>query len=59
MILNDAYWEWVAELPSEFKSEEEYRAMVADEACEEMIDFNYCPRCECYNKCEKRSKSIE
>ena len=52
--MSDAYWEWVDDLPSEFKSEQEYREMAAQELCEEMIESNLCTTCKYYNKCVLR-----
>ena len=58
MILNDAYWEMVSELPPELTSEEEYRTMQAQELCDEWIKSGFCETCQYYNECEYRSKSI-
>ena len=59
MITNDAYWEWVNDLPSELKSEQEYREMQAQELCEDMKEANLCGICRLYNQCEDKSKSIQ
>jgi hypothetical protein len=53
---DDAYWEWVDELPPEFKSEDSFRELQSREACEEMYEYDRCQSCESKRGCELRQE---
>jgi hypothetical protein len=55
-MTNDAYWDWVADLPPELSSEEEYRRVAAIETCEEIIEYNNCRGCQFKRSCEIRKR---
>lgn len=56
--MSDAYWEWVDDLPSEFKSESEYNEMLADEVCEEKYDYDKCETCPSHKNCDLRRRFL-
>jgi|GEM_PF-3765428 len=58
--MNDAYWEWVAELPPEYKFEKEYEQMMTREAdkehCEYLFEESDCVDCEFRRRCPFRKE---
>ena len=59
MHQSDAYWEWVADLPPEYKDEEAFKEAMSYDNCEERYDYDKCKGCPEKEYCSLRERFVE